>query len=273
VGRIRIINASPLTTIQDYGRFGFRKYGIPQSGAIDQEGMQIANNLVANELNAPVIEFALGGIRFEVLERTAIGVFGAEVKVDGTTLRENATLTKTGAVIEIAPPKLVYGYLAIGGTFQLSSTFDSYSTYLPAKLGGLEGRMLRKGDVLHTIGEEKTCTVPSRHLENKVIRFSKGPEWSSLKAPFESKEFQIDHSSNRIGIRLSGEKLECSLSEIKSSAVLPGTIQLPPNGQPIVLLNDCQTTGGYPRIGKVLDEDLGKVGQVKVGQKVRLKLQ
>ena len=95
----------------------------------------------------------------------------------------------------------------------------------------------------------------------------KGPEWDLLKELPYSKSFKVAASSNRMGIRLEGS-LDCDFQEIASSAVVPGTIQLPPNEQPIVLMNDCQTTGGYPRIGKVLDEDLGKLSQVRPGQKI-----
>jgi len=269
MGKISLLRSRPLVTIHDQGRFGFRKYGIPQSGAVDKDGMHIANGLVGNKENAPIIEFAIGGMSFETLERTAIGVFGAGIKLNGKPLRESAIIAESGSVLEISSPKLVYGYLAIGGKLQLPTSFNSFPTYLPAKFGGIEGRSLRKGDVLQSVGVEKTCHIPSRHLETHIIKFIVGPEWEALKTPFEAEEYQIDPSSNRIGTRLIGESLECTLSEIKSSAVVPGTIQLPPNGQPIVLMNDCQTTGGYPRIGKVLEEDLGKLGQARVGQKIR----
>ena len=115
--------------------------------------------------------------------------------------------------------------------------------------------------------------VPSRDSEKVVkIQMMKGPEWDVLKELPSSKPFKIDPSSDRMGIRLAGEKLEANFREIASSAVVPGTIQLPHDRQPIILMNDCQTTGGYPRIGKVLDEDLGKLAQIKPGRRLSLVL-
>lgn len=271
MGKLKIIQASPLATIQDTGRFGFRKYGIPQSGAIDPEGMRIANQLVGNALDPPVIEFALGGMRLEVVEQTHIGVFGAGIKLNGAPLRMNAAVLECGDLVELTPPKLVYAYLALGGKVEAENVFDSCSTYLPGKFGGYKGRSLRKGDILGTTGAGSLQNIEARPSPDNVIRFMKGPEWDALVEPFDSKEYKADPSSNRIGIRVNGDPLDCKIKEIKSSAVVPGTIQLPPNGQPIILMNDCQTTGGYPRIGKVLDEDLGKLGQVRGGLSVVLR--
>lgn len=272
MGKLRIIQSSPLATIQDLGRFEFRKYGIPQSGVIDPEGMQIANQLAGNDIDSPLIEYALGGLKLEALETTSLGVFGASLKVNGQDLRVNGAMLKSGDIIELSTPRLVYAYVAPGGQLQLEKTFDSFSTYLPGRFGGIDGRSLINGDVLKTNGNGVIQKATSRLIPGKVIRFMKGPEWDALSKPFHSKEFSVDQASNRIGIRLIGEKLVSTISDIKSSAVIPGTIQLPPSGQPIVLMNDCQTTGGYPRIGKVLDEDLGKLGQIRPNKTVLLKL-
>lgn len=267
-----MIQTGPLATVQDRGRFGFRKYGIPQSGAMDLEGLQLANQLVGNDPDSAAIEYALSGMSLEVLEDSLIGLFGAALKINNERILANAASVKKDDKIELSTPKLRYAYFAIGGKLKADYQFQSYSTYIPGNFGGLEGRALKKGDLLVTGGTGKLQQVKPRPMPGNIIRFIKGPEWGCLAEPFESKEFQIDPSSNRIGIRLIGKKLKTHFSEIRSSAVVPGTIQLPPNGQPIVLMNDCQTTGGYPRIGKVLDEDLGKLGQVRVGKEIILLL-
>ncbi len=273
MGKLRILTSSPLATVQDEGRFGYRKYGIPQSGAIDTLGMTIANQLVGNAANNPAIEFALGGITLEVIEPTQLGVFGAGIHLNGQPIRENVVEAGQGDLVALTAPRLVYAYLALGGQLTADYIFDSFSTYLPAKFGGYQGRSLRKGDLLQSIGNGALHDVPSIGEPDHLIRFRKGPEWSQMDQPLHQKKYAIDPTSNRIGIRLFGEHLTSKIPEITSSAVIPGTIQLPPNGQPIVLMNDCQTTGGYPRIGQVVEEDLRKLGQTRIGSEITLILE
>ena len=271
MGKLKVIKSSPLVTIQDFGRFGYRRYGIPQSGAMDKEFMVAANRMVGNPDGAPVVEFAMGGLKLVAEERTSVSVVGAPAFVNDGKIEANAIILEKRDVLEINPPDYVYGYLGIGGIINSNEDFGSKSTYLSAGFGGMGGRelqpkdILQSGDpVLHLVQE----SVPGRMTNNpEKIRILKGPEWSLLKELPDQKIFKVDPSSNRIGIRLNGN-LACDFQEIASSAVVPGTIQLPSNGQPIVLMNDCQTTGGYPRIGKVLDEDLGKLAQVRSGSKI-----
>jgi len=270
MGKLSVISSGPLATIQDRGRFGYRKFGIPQSGAMDPGGMKVVNHLVGNPDDAPVIEFALSGWKLEALEDTHVGAYGAALKIDGRALRSSAILLSKGSVLEVSPPWLAYGYLAIGGVIEATHIFGSFSTYLPGKFGGINGRSLKKHDLIKSRGQGKLQSATSRRTPDGEVAFRIGPEWHTLEHPFRTKSFTVDPSSNRIGIRLMGTPMRCKEQEIKSSAVIPGTIQLPPNGQPIVLMNDCQTTGGYPRIGKVLEEDLWKLAQTKAGEKVTL---
>ncbi len=265
---MKVIKASPLATIQDFGRYGFRQYGIPQSGAMDKQWMIAANIALGNPEYFPVIEFAIAGLILEVEEKTSVSVVGASIQVNGKTHTSRRASLSKGDVLEIFKPTHVYAYLAIGGLLEAQQNFGSYSTYIRANFGGIEGRILKKGDVListnapNSPNENEKKGIPKR-LQDKLveIRIMKGPEWDILKEFPEAKTFKIDAASDRMGIRLIGAKLEAEFREITSSAVVPGTIQLPSSGQPIILMNDCQTTGGYPRIGKVLDEDLGKLGQ------------
>lgn len=271
MGRLKIIKASPMSTIQDFGRFGFRQYGIPQSGTMDKEWMITANKLVGNAVDYPIIEFAIQGMTCEVLEESYVSVIGASFRVNGQEQKQPTVELRSGDRIDVSAPQHVYGYLAIAGRLEAKEDFGSISTYTMAQFGGIEGRTLKKGDELISEGRGETVSVnlPERSDQGNVdIRIMKGPEWDLLKELPDSKTFQVDPSSNRMGIRLIGS-LACDFREIISSAVVPGTIQLPSDGNPIVLMNDCQTTGGYPRIGKVLDEDLGMLAQVRSGGKIR----
>ncbi|MEO9483102.1 MAG: biotin-dependent carboxyltransferase family protein [Ekhidna sp.] len=271
MGKLKMIKLGPLTTLQDFGRFGYRRFGIPQSGAMDKEWMIVANTLVGNPMDWPVLEFAMRGLKFEVLEEVKISVVGASICVNGKSLNEKAFSLKMGDQVEVSSPKHVYGYLGISGRIRAKEDFGSVSTYLMAGFGGLDGRAVRAGDIIESDGagmETKERKIPPRDTQGiAAIRIMKGPEWGLLKELPDALVFEVDASSNRMGIRLNG-KLACDFREIASSAVVPGTIQLPANGEPIVLMNDCQTTGGYPRIGKVLDEDLGKLAQLKSGAKI-----
>lgn len=275
MGRVKVIKTGPIATIQDFGRFGYRRYGIPQSGAMDRAFMIAANQQMGNPENYPVIEFALMGMELEAVEETVVSVVGASLKINGQ-LKGQCEKVLNGDKISISAPTYVYGYLALGGKMHAKKDFGSVSTYERAGFGGLDGRALQRGDELVTNGKGELnakADVPSR--ENSVlhtIRIMKGPEWNLLKELPSFESFQVDGSSDRMGIRLTGARLDCDYQEIASSAVIPGTIQLPADGQPIILMNDCQTTGGYPRIGKVIDEDLGKLAQLKPGKDIKMEM-
>lgn len=275
MGKLKVIKTGPMASLQDFGRFGNRRYGIPQSGAMDKEFMIAANKSVGNPDNYPVIEFALTGIELEVVEETTVSVVGAELKVNGER-KETGSMVSVGDTIKISAPTFVYAYLAVAGRIKAREDFGSVSTYTRARFGGLDGQALANGDKIETEGEPgKISQVPiPRRDQGGVIevRIMKGPEWDLLKELPSLETFQVDGSSDRMGVRLTGAKLECDYREIASSAVIPGTIQLPTDGHPIILMNDCQTTGGYPRIGKIVEEDLGKLAQVRHGNSVRLSL-
>lgn len=282
MGKLRVIKAGNLTTIQDEGRFGYRQFGIPQSGVMDKQSMHNANKLVGNPLDHPVIESVIQGLELEALEDTIVAVSGAESELrlneKGLAMNVSYHLTAGDVLSIAAPTKGLYYYLAIAGAMNATNDFGSVSTYLMAGFGGLNGKAVKKGDVLETYnpGEFKRRKIVDQRFEHpdevQTIRIIKGPEWNMLKDLPEGKLFQIDPSSNRMGIRLKGEPLGIDGNEIISSAVIPGTIQLPHNGLPIVLMNDCQTTGGYPRIGKVIDDDMGAIAQIRPGANIRLEV-
>ena len=278
MGKILIIKSGKSVTIQDFGRFSLRKYGIPQSGAMDIDGMKDANSLVGNPLDYPIIEIPLTELQFKVLTPSVIGVGGAvdQVYINGTTAYNQAPhLLKKNDWVKILPAHCgVFTYLAIHGKMKIKKVLGSFSTYLPAKIGGLSGRAIQKNDEIETVPFNSmndsylSLNKPLKKNEITTIRIIKGPEWSMLKEWIANKCFTISISSNRMGIRLAGDTLSLDKAEIYSSAVIPGIIQLPPDGHPIILMKDCQTIGGYPRIAKVIDADLGKLAQLRYGSKI-----
>ena len=280
MGKLKVLKVGALSTIQDEGRYGYRQYGIPQSGAMDISAMHDANHLVSNQLKWPVVETAIQGMKLEALEKTTIAVTGATVvmEINDRQIPMNTShqLNKGDFLSISKPTNGVYSYLGIGGELNASKDFDSCSTYVMAGFGGLEGRQLKKGDILETkdgaLFEERAIKREAETSDVETIRIIKGPEWKFLKDLPERTTFEKDPSSNRMGIRLIGNSLGIDGEEILSSAVIPGNVQLPPNGIPIILMNDCQTTGGYPRIGKVINEDLGRLAQLNPMQKLRLKV-
>lgn len=271
MGKLKVTKVGMLATIQDEGRYGYRQYGIPQSGAMDVQALHLANRLVRNKQNAPALEVAMQGLTVQAEEKTLISIAGAQVlvQINDTVVEMNQAhyLQREDELKISAPKNGVYFYLAMAGEIAGELAFGSYSTYTMAGFGGMQGRSLQADDVLSaTKNSSNSSFTETMPTETGRIRIMKGPEWSLLKDSPDRKMFTVSPSSNRMGIRLDGDIMAIERSEIKSSAVIPGTIQLPPDGHPIVLMKDCQTTGGYPRIAKVLDEDLGRLAQIRAGE-------
>jgi len=280
---MKIIKGGLFTTIQDSGRYGYRHLGIPQSGVMDSRAQYHANWLVGNPPDAPVLEcsFAGGTFRFEAPQ--IIALTGAdmnarfnnvpcEVMYRSIEVKSGDTLTLAYACTGTRT------YVAIQGELHIEQVMESYSTYVSGRFGGFRGRALQAGDVVKWSNESPKN--PNRRLPEylrphfskakNIIRILRGPEWERLsniaQQMFEKACYKTHADSNRMGIRLIGEgmMLEDNFS-MTSSATLPGTIQLPANGQPIILMHDGQTTGGYPRIGKVIEADLGRLAQIPPG--------
>ena len=278
MGKLTVISPGIHSSIQDEGRFGFRKYGIPQSGAMDIQALHKANRLVSNPENFPAIEVSVNHIKLQASQKTSFAATGASALV---TINQKAVNMYSSYQLSAGDELSVelknegmYTYLGIGGLIQANQDFNSFSTYLMGGFGGIDGGLLKKGDIIET-EENNSFTKREenqyKHIEvdELEIRIMKGPEWFMLKDLPTRFSYKILPSSNRMGIRLSGPKLSVDGNEVISSAVIPGIIQLPGNGEPIILMNDCQTTGGYPRIGKVVDEDMGKLAQLRPGKKIR----
>lgn len=275
-----MIKVGAMATIQDEGRFGYRQYGIPQSGAMDKAALHFANQLLGNGKHFPALEVAMQGLVLKAVEETLISVTGAAVsiKINEEQLPMNQALQlRVGDQVTISSTKKgVYFYLGMAGKIEADMVFESYSTYTMAGFGGTEGRSLKAGDELLSGKPERTRPETAQKLDppnsNQPIRILKGPEWGMLKDSPDRKTFTVSPSSNRMGVRLEGPTVDIESAEITSSAVIPGTIQLPSNGHPIVLMNDCQTTGGYPRIAKVIEEDMGRLAQKRPAEEIKFTL-
>lgn len=282
----QIIEAGLQTTLQGAPRLGYRHLGIPYAGPADALSMVIANRLVDNPPDATCIEITYGGFEGEIDTACTIAVTGAggDVMLSGDPAPMHQTLhVQAGARIKITPSR--YGartYLAVHSGFRARLQFGATSTYLPAQLGGHEGRALRRGDVLSAnspaqVGQTWQTPDALRPLfDGKfALRATASAETELLgevmRESLFSATFIVGRQATRMGISLEGHPLSpASDGMMKSAPVFPGTIQCPPSGIPIALLCDAQTTGGYPRIASIARCDRHQLGQIRPGDQVRL---
>ncbi|KAB8029027.1 biotin-dependent carboxyltransferase family protein [Fluviispira multicolorata] len=275
-----ILKASPLCSIQDLGRVGLRSIGITQGGAIDPFSFKIANKLVGNADNCPCIEITLGPVEIEFARDAWISLTGAfyESYLDDKKIY-NGWRVK---VISGQKLKLNYAikgmhcYLAIDGGIDVKQVLNGCGTDLNNHFGGYRGRNLQRGDQLklgkpHFLMKKRGVLLPQK---NKFIRVLQGPDFFKFTKEncekFWRQNWLITNQCNRMGYRLQGNSIEFNnKSEILSHATLPGLIQIPPNGQPIVLMSDAQTTGGYPRFGYIIKADLWKLAQTEINKTVQ----
>ncbi|GGF71386.1 5-oxoprolinase subunit C family protein [Wenyingzhuangia marina] len=279
---IEILSPGLNTTIQDGGRLGFQDKGIPVSGFMDVTSAQLANTLVTNELNTAVIEMTLLGIKFKATQAITIAITGADMqpKLNGKsiTMYKAVEIPKDGIVTFKGASSGVYGYIAVLGGFKTPRVLGSKSTYVPAKLGGYKGRILQKGDLLpvlhNTLKAIKSKVKTPNFLLSVELFCVKGPEWdwfsTESKTAFLDTIFTIGKDSNRIGIRLEGNKIVLpKKDEIISSGIIKGTVQITKAGDPIVMMADAPTTGGYLRMVNLTQKSCDLLAQVPIGGKVQ----
>ncbi len=284
---LRVIRPGLLTTVQDLGRYGFRRYGMPLAGAMDHLALRVANRLVGNPDHAAGLEITILGpeLRFET--DALIAVTGADLSpvMDGAVLPLwTAVAVRAGNVLTFGQRRTgARAYLAIAGGLDIPLVLGSRSTHLRSRTGGIEGRALVKGDVL--IGGEPSAgwrdlagrSVPDsmrpRYSSAPTVRVLFGPQQDAFTTQaletLSSRRYSISPDSDRMGYRLAGPALPHSgLPEMVSDATAPGAIQVPPNQQPILLMVDCQTTGGYPQIAVVISADLPLAAQLIPGDTI-----
>ena len=274
---MKILTASALASIQDSGRVGYRSMGVGKNGAMDSWALQAGNALLKNEINEPAIEIALGELTIQFEESVSFCLTGAlyEAYLDDKRIpcywRINA---KSGQVLKLLRPlQGMYTYLCVHGGFDIEPVLQSVSTNLKAGFGGFEGRYLKADDSLMVKTESNLPVIGvARLAPTDVIRVIKSSEYdrftASSQQAFEAQPWKLQSSSNRMGYRLEGAAaLEFSKPvEMSSHGVDIGMIQVPPQGQPIVLMADGQTTGGYPKIATVIQADIGLMAQIRFGK-------
>ncbi len=268
---IEISTAPPFATVQDLGRFGYRASGVPVSGAMDPDSMRIANTLIGNPADAAVIEWALGGGSI-IFRRTL------QYVVTGAVRAPRPMTARAGDTVLLAPPIPFFGrfiYVAIEGGIDVPLVLGSRATYLPGGFGGYKGRLLRTGDEL-PVGTSRGDGVVASYppFQGDTIRVIFGPQRAAFtdehRQQFLSNPYKVSPASDRMGYRLDGRPLAGGQWGSRlSEPVCPGAIQITTGGQPIVLMNDAPTVGGYPVIGVVHSADLGRFAQRLPGEPVQ----
>ena len=291
MGSVTILRAGPLTTVQDLGRAHHRRRGVSLGGALDREAARVANLLIGNPESAAVLEVTLGRMRLRFSDARLVAWCGGEFGVncaDQSFPPGHACVVRAGEELEITPGgRGCRAWIAISGGIDVPLVLGSRATDLRAGFGGWHGRALQDGEQL-PLGEFNS---PLQNLP-RVSSWSAPREWSLTAGPYpilrvlrgaEWEEFSessahslleepfvVSPRCDRMGARLEGKPLTRPRpKERLSEPVAPGTIQVPDDGQPIILLGDCQTIGGYPKIAHVITIDLARAAQLRPGDFVR----
>lgn len=296
---IRILKPGLLTSVQDLGRAGFQQYGIVVGGALDTFAARVANAIIGNHENDAVLEMAQTGPELQFTEDTLVAWTGGdfEAAIGQEPLpRDRAVRVAAGETIRFGVARTgLRAWLAVAGGVDVPLVMGSRTTYRRANLGGHEGRPLRAGDELKTLALPEAGRALLRALQAEGRRATKwtvrpdtmgkpapagtvralpGPEWEwftdGAQRDFFSAEWTATREADRMGVRLQGPALTpVKPREMISAAVNTGVVQVPPAGQPIVLLPSRQSIGGYPRLAAVAGVDIGRFAQLRPGEKVR----
>ena len=279
---LKVTQPGLLTLIQDRGRFGQHAIGLTTGGPLDPEAYDLCNRLLENPANSSVLEVSFGGLHLEAQVDTYICLTGASMPLlINRHERARWQVHKVSAGDTIALEFADSGcrsYLGVAGGFDIAPTFGSSSTVMREKLGGLNGDKIAAGDILpctaHT--HRKALYLPEAHQPGyqhsvtvRVIPGYQEHHFSRLQQRrFFSHQYTVSNRCDRMGYRLEGPAIECEIEGILSEGICHGAIQIPADGQPIVLLNDRQTIGGYPKIGSALSLDTAKLAQLTPGATV-----
>ena len=284
-----ILRSGINTTIQDSGRNHMFHEGIAVSGVIDHRNYKLSNKLVNNNLNEAVLEFAYQGpllklknckINFSITGDVIFKIIKKNLKVQEGRCYKNYILEEDDQLDIISTKNTAYGYLSISGGFKIEKLWDSYSINTKAKIGPNNGKKYSIGDKIpiKNLNLQKIKRMELKYFESSdnVIRVIKATnfDYFSKEAQniFFSQEFSVSKLADRMGIRLKGHVIENVVStNIKSEGLVRGTIQVPADGNPIIMLSDHGTIGGYPKIGVVISADLDRVGQLTPGSTVNFK--
>jgi biotin-dependent carboxylase-like uncharacterized protein len=280
--------AGLLTTVQDRGRYGYQRFGMPVSGAMDVFSLELANLLVGNDPGDACLEATISGPELEFTGPTWVAITGADMNphLNGQGIPINTA-------IDVRPgDRLGFrglrsgcrSYIAFAGGIALPPVMGSRSTYLRAGIGGHQGRALMPGDELplgEPVGKPSLKKIPEglipEYKHEQTIRVISGPEAHYFEIPglrsFLSTEYTVTAQSDRMGYRLSGDPIRHKegMTNIISAGISLGTVQVPGDGQPIILMADRQTSGGYARIANIITVDLSLIAQMKPGERICFK--
>ncbi|BCK76943.1 allophanate hydrolase subunit 2 [Acetobacter aceti NRIC 0242] len=289
---ITVLETSPLNTVQDCGRPGYRNLGVGSSGVMDMLALRAGNILLENQPDDACIELQTFPflLRFDAPASFAVTGIDADMELDGQKLLPwSAVTASAGQTLRIGPPRTgARGYVCVAGGIDVPVTLGSRSTQLRGGFGGLSGRFLETGDTLGIRSGGASCSgyavlPPSVALKNGndtetpgivTLRFIPATDYllftEQSRAIFQNCEWKITPQSNRVGYRLSGDKLQLTNPvELRSYGIVPGIVQVPPAGEPIVQMADANTAGGYPRIATVIEADLWRLAQARIGSRIR----
>ena len=281
---ILILSEGMLSSIQDLGRKGYRAYGVPISGAMDKYSAILANKLLNNEEGLPVMEMTLLGPKIMFEDHTLIVLTGADMspKLNGLSIQMNFVYAvDTSDVLSFG--KLNFGtrtYLGVKGGFLTENTLNSYSYFD----GITSDSRITKGERLRIMSYESELDVTSSkikvkrdHFTTTKLEVTKGPEFNRLTKKQRdllfSKEFEIDNLNDRMAYQLQGEFPSIKKDGIITSITIPGTVQLTPSGKLIIMMRDCPTTGGYPRILQLTDIAINQLAQKKEHDRFKFDLE
>ena len=284
MGKVVILRAGPLVTVQDLGRPRHRHEGIASGGALDLHAARVANLLVGNPETSALFEITLGPMRLRFEDERVIASCGAD---NGLSLGKPLRV-QPGEELELRAPQIgCRSWLAISGGIDVPLVLGSRATDLRGRFGGCAGRALRDGDEiplgtapiqLAFAGRSANWSAPNEWAQtaspHPILRIVRGSEWKTFtgeaRSAFLTSAYAVSEQVDRMGARLGGMELARKKeTELVSEAVVPGTIQVSNNRQPILLLGDCQTIGGYPKIACVITVDLPRAAQLRPHDRVR----
>jgi len=287
-GTLKVLDGGAATTLQDAGRHGYRSLGVALSGALDPLWLACANALVGNPADAAALEMRVLGPRLEVAQGSLCLALAGDADIQLIRSNQNASALpawrsitlEIGDVLHIGAIRSGVAYLTVAGGIDVPEQLGSRSTYARARIGGIDGRALRSGDTLPGGDTGNARTVELAHTHGFAhttgpLRVLLGPQddcfTEEALAVFFSTAYTVTRDLDRMGIRLSGARLThhpAKGADIISDGVTPGAIQVPADGQPILLLADCQTVGGYPKIATIISADLPRLAHLLPGMQV-----
>ncbi|MEQ6888197.1 biotin-dependent carboxyltransferase family protein [Halomonas sp. CS7] len=295
VNGLRVTRAGPLALLQDAGRFGVRRLGVTQGGPLDLHGWAWANHLVGNAWGTPALEVTFGGLELVAERALVVAVAGADLsaRLDGAPLAgwQSVSIEAGQRLAFDTPVNGLRAYLAVAGGFAASPVLGSVACVVREGLGGHDGQghRLAEGDRLRVrahhaptgrgVARETPREAPAEawidYRQPAVLSLLPGAQvgefsGESLYRAFNA-SWRVDDRADRMGVRLTGPPLHCRVTSMISEGIGLGAVQVPPDGQPIALLNDRQTIGGYPRLGALTPLACSRLAQCLPGQEVRLK--